>query len=113
MKRRGVSSRGADWGPCRGSLAPGGRLANPRALRMWGSAIAEPHGRAPQLGCPGAPFRGVISTFLLRVLWFSGLLSKYRSRIDAILKPLRSYLRYGCSGFCFVGFQGRLIIQTW
>src|SRR3954466_4496927 len=36
----------------------------------------------------------------------------HRSRIDAILEPLRSYLRYGHSGPCFVRFRGRLVIQT-
>src|SRR3954463_10552984 len=36
----------------------------------------------------------------------------HRSRIDAILKPLRRYLRYGCNGPCFVRFRDRLVIQT-
>src|SRR5436189_160130 len=29
-----------------------------------------------------------------------------------ILEPLRSSLRYGCNGPCFVGFRGRLTLQT-
>src|SRR4051812_41476212 len=29
-----------------------------------------------------------------------------------ILKPLRSYLRYEHNGSCFVGFRGRLTLQT-
>src|SRR2546430_75282 len=29
-----------------------------------------------------------------------------------ILEPLRSYLRYGHNGSCFVGFRGRLTLQT-
>src|SRR5436190_1957093 len=44
--------------------------------------------------------------------WFSGLFSKHRSRINAILEPLRSYLRYGHNSSCFVGFRGRLTLQT-
>src|SRR5436190_1880678 len=36
----------------------------------------------------------------------------YRSRIDAILESLRSYLRYGRNGPCFVRFRDRLVIQT-
>src|SRR4051812_31854717 len=44
--------------------------------------------------------------------WFSGLFSKHRSRMNVILKPLRSSLRYGCNGPCFVGFRGRLTLQT-
>src|SRR5438270_194586 len=44
--------------------------------------------------------------------WFSGLFSKHRSRMNVILEPLRSYLRYGHNGSCFVGFRGRLTLQT-
>src|SRR4051812_45409880 len=36
----------------------------------------------------------------------------HRSHIDAILEPLRSYLRYGRNGPCFVRFRDRLVIQT-
>src|SRR5436190_1765921 len=35
----------------------------------------------------------------------------HRSRIDAILEPLRSYLRYGRNGPCFVRFRDRLVFQ--
>src|SRR5256886_293955 len=34
------------------------------------------------------------------------------SRMNVILEPLRSYLRYGHNGSCFVGFRGRLTLQT-
>src|SRR3954470_4391063 len=50
--------------------------------------------------------------FLLVPFWFLELFSMYRSRIDAILQPLRSYLRYGRNGPCFIGFRDRLVIQT-
>src|SRR3954466_14935964 len=36
----------------------------------------------------------------------------HRSRIDAILEPLRSYLRYGRNGPCFIRFRDRLVVQT-
>src|SRR5438270_833205 len=32
--------------------------------------------------------------------------------MNLILQPLRSYLRYGCNGPCFVGFRGCLTLQT-
>src|SRR5438046_420721 len=35
----------------------------------------------------------------------------HRSHISAILVPLRSYLRYGHNGPCFIGFRGRLSLQ--
>src|SRR5438270_63558 len=44
--------------------------------------------------------------------WFSGLFSNHRSRINVILEPLRSYLRYEHNGSYFVGFRGRLTLQT-
>src|SRR5881628_2890725 len=31
--------------------------------------------------------------------------------MNMILEPLRSYLRYGHNGPCFVGFRGRLTLQ--
>src|SRR5256886_399998 len=34
------------------------------------------------------------------------------SRMNVILELLRSYLRYGHNGSCFVGFRGRLTLQT-
>src|SRR5256886_1492155 len=34
------------------------------------------------------------------------------SRMNVILEPLRSYLRYGHNGSCFVRFRGRLTLQT-
>src|SRR5436190_1390480 len=36
----------------------------------------------------------------------------HRSRINAILEPLRRSLRYGRNGPCFVGFRDRLVVQT-
>src|SRR4051812_8285255 len=113
-KRRRISSKGADWGPCRGSPAPGGSASRPpylldRGPRPWPTPMAE----LPSWGAPGGRLRGLVLVFWVRVLWFSGLFSKHRSRINAILEPLRSYLRYGRNGPCFVGFQGRLVIQTW
>src|SRR5437588_632611 len=36
----------------------------------------------------------------------------YRSCIDAILEPLRSYLQYGRNGPCFVRFRDCLVVQT-
>src|SRR2546430_1706748 len=50
--------------------------------------------------------------FLFVPFWFLELFSMYRNRIDAILEPLRSYLRYGRNGLCFVGFSDHLVIQT-
>src|SRR3954462_53834 len=50
--------------------------------------------------------------FLFVPSWFLELFSMYRSRIDAILEPLRSYLRYGRNGPCFVRFRDRLVFQT-
>src|SRR2546430_137549 len=50
---------------------------------------------------------------LLRAfLWFSGLFSKHRTCMNVILEPLRRSLRYGRNGPCFVGFRGRLTLQT-
>src|SRR4051812_54807 len=47
-KRRRISSKGADWGPCRGSPAPGGRLADPPS--SWTGGLD--HGRAPWPSSP-------------------------------------------------------------
>src|SRR5436190_664435 len=81
-------------------------------LRLWGSAMAEPHSRAPQLGGLGARPCVVVSPFWARILWFSGLFSKHRSPINVILDRLRSCHRYEHNGSCFVGFRGRLTLQT-
>src|SRR3954470_2144968 len=74
------------------------------------------HGRptwpsSPAGGLGGRP-RAVDLPFWACFLWFSGLFLKHRSRIDTILEPLRSYLRYGHNGPCFVGFRGHLTLQT-
>src|SRR5438270_490633 len=74
--------------------------------------MAEPHGRAPQMGSSGASSSGVGSSFPLRVLWFSGLFSKHRRQIDMILEPLRNYLRYARRELCLVRFRDRLTLQT-
>src|SRR3954467_7606157 len=80
-------------------------------LRLRGSAMADPQGRAPLLGARGSARRRRFA--LLSVFpWFSGLFSKHRSRMNVIIEPLRSYLRYGHNGSCFVGFGGRLTLQT-
>src|SRR4051812_3444527 len=66
----------------------------------------------PSWGAPGGRLRGPVLVFWVRVLWFSRLFLMHRSRIDAILEPLRSYLRYGRNGPCFVRFRDCLVIQT-
>src|SRR5947208_798680 len=80
-------------------------------LRLRGSAMADPHGRAPLSGARGSARRRWFA-FLSVFPWFLGLFSKHRSRMNVILEPLRSYLRYGHNGSCFVGFRGRLTLQT-
>src|SRR3954471_19048547 len=90
-------------GPSRGSPAPEG--ARPWDGRAPASARLG-HGRptwpsSPAGGLGGRP-RAVDSPFWACFLWFSGLFSKHRSRIDVILEPLQSYLRYGRNGPCFI-----------
>src|SRR5436190_640371 len=90
-KRRRIQSKRAVGGPCRGSPAPGELghgMAEPSCLR--GSAMAEPRSRAPQLGGSGLGHASSFRPFCVRILWFLGLFSKHRSRIDMILEPLRS-----------------------
>src|SRR3954469_17997189 len=73
----------------------------------WPTHMAE----LPCWGARGSARRrrfGLLSVFP----WFSGLFSKHRSRMNVILESLRSYLRYGHNGSCFVGFRGRLTLQT-
>src|SRR5436189_3175238 len=67
-----------------------------------------------ELRCWGARWLAIFRSFaLLSVFpWFSGLFSKHRSRMNVILEPLRSYLRYGHNGPYFVRYKGRLVIQT-
>src|SRR5438270_351034 len=60
----------------------------------------------------GLSFLLIWLVFLVLIFWFSGLFSKHRSRINTILEPLRSYLRYGRNGPCFVRFRDRLVTQT-
>src|SRR5438270_208383 len=75
--------------------------------RPWPTPMAE----LPCWGARGSARRRRFA--LLSVFpWFSGLFSKHRSRIDVILEPLRSSLRYRRNGPCFVGFRGRLALQT-
>src|SRR5436190_166410 len=115
-KRRKVSSKRADRGPCRGSPAPGGDPGGSAMgwpspcvcrARPWPTPIAG----LPCWGARGSVMRRRFA-FSARILWFLGLFSKHRSRIDVILEPLRSYLRYGHNGPCFVGFRGRLTLKT-
>src|SRR3954471_23316828 len=100
-------------GTLQGVPCPWGSASRPpylldRGPRPWPTPMAE----LPSWGAPGGRLRGLVLVFWVRVLWFSGLFSKHRSRIDAILEPLRSYLRYGHIGPCFVGFRDRLTLQT-
>src|SRR3954467_11999206 len=75
--------------------------------RPWPTHMAE-------LPCRGARGSARQRRFaLLRAFpWFSGLFSKHRSRMNVILEPLRRSLRYGRNGLCFIGFRGRLTLQT-
>src|SRR5438270_9833 len=75
--------------------------------RPWPTHMAE-------LPCWGARGSARQRRFaLLRAFpWFSGLFSKHRTRMNVILEPLRRSLRYGRNGPCFVGFRGRLTLQT-
>src|SRR5436190_2164218 len=53
-------------------------------LHLQGSAMADPHVRAPLLGGLGSAIRRRFA--LLRAFpWFSGLFSKHRSRMNVIL----------------------------
>src|SRR3954468_15484528 len=88
--------------------------------RPWDGRAPVPaglgHGRptwpsSPVGGLGGRP-GVVVLPFRAYFLWFSGLFSKHRSRMNVILGPLRSSLRYGRNGPCFVGFRGRLTLQT-
>src|SRR5436190_1872422 len=75
--------------------------------RPWPTPMAE----LPCWGARGSAKRRRFA--LLSVFpWFSGLFSKHRSCTIVILEPLRSSLRYGRNGSCFVGFRGRLTLQT-
>src|SRR4051812_31457839 len=75
--------------------------------RPWPTPMAE----LPCWGARGSARRRRFA--LLSVFpWSSGLFSKHRSRMKVILEPLRSYLRYGHNGPCFIGFRGRLTLQT-
>src|SRR5256886_2254288 len=75
--------------------------------RPWPTHMAE-------LPCWGARGSARQRRFaLLRAFpWFSGLFSKHRRRMNVILEPLRTDLRYGRNAPCFLGFQGRLTLQT-
>src|SRR3954469_24888455 len=75
--------------------------------RPWPTPMAE----LPCWGARGSARRRRFA--LLSVFpWFSGLFSRHRSRMNVILEPLRSYLRFEHNGSCFVGFRGRLTLQT-
>src|SRR4051812_4012061 len=75
--------------------------------RPWPTPMAE----LPGWGARG-PARRRRFALLSVFPWSSGLFSKHRSRMKVILEPLRSYLRYGHNGPCFIGFRGRLTLQT-
>src|SRR4051812_369675 len=112
-KRRRMSKKRAVGDPTGGPLALLGLgLTGWPSLcvceaRPWPTPMAE----LPCWGARGSAKRRRFA--LLSVFpWFSGLFSKHRSRIIVILEPLRSSLRYGRNGPCFVGFRGRLTLQT-
>src|SRR5438270_789036 len=75
--------------------------------RPWPTPIAG----LPCWGARGSVMRRRFA-FSACILWFSGLFAKHRSRVDMLLKPFRSYLRYVQNGPCFIGFQGLLTLQT-
>src|SRR5438270_816887 len=115
-KRRRVDRKSVEQGQSRESPAPGGdpgssAMGWPSSCdcraRPWPSPIAE----LPGWGARGSVMRRRFA-FSARILWFSGLFSKHRSRMNVILGPLRSSLRYGRNGPCFVRFRGRLTLQT-
>src|SRR3954470_19883628 len=85
-----------NWGSAMGWPSPCVCEARP-----WPTPMAE-------LPCWGARGSARHRRFVLLsvFLWFSGLFSKHRSRIDVILKPLRSFLRYGHNGSYLAGFRG-------
>src|SRR5436189_136369 len=56
-KRRGVSSKGADWGPFRGFPVPEGRLADPSCSLNAGFV----HSRAPWPTSPVGELQGFVS----------------------------------------------------
>src|SRR5436190_2158788 len=94
-------------GPNRGSPAPNGaRPWDGRAPASAGLGHDRPIWPSSPVGGLGGRPRAVDSPFLARFLWFLGLFSKHRSRIDVIFKPSRSYLRYEHNGSCFIGFRG-------
>src|SRR5436190_759402 len=67
--------------------------------RPWPTPMAE----LPCWGARGSARRrrfALLSVFL----WFLGLFSKHRSCMIVILEPLRSSLRYGRNGPCYVVF---------
>src|SRR3954471_12269422 len=100
-------------GTLQGVPCPWGSASRPPYLLDRGPRpCPTPMAELPSWGAPGGRLRGPVLVFWGRVLWFSGLFSKHRSRIDVILEPLRRYLRYGRNGPCFVGFKCRLTLQT-
>jgi len=107
-KHRGVSSKRAVGGPFRGSPALGvplgARPSNGRALVLTVLGYSRARGPRSFPARLSSDLGGVVSPFWARILWFSGLFSKHRSRIDMILEPLRSFLRYGHNGPCFARF---------
>src|SRR4051812_29854546 len=80
-------------------------------LCLWSSAMADPHGRAPLLGGSGVGQAASVRSFE-SVSLVLGLFSKHRTRMIGILEPWGRSLRYGRNGPCFVGFRGRLTLQT-
>src|SRR5437588_43868 len=75
--------------------------------RPWPTHMAE-------LPCWGARGSAIRRRFALLSMfpWFSVLFSKHRSRMNVIPYTTLFRSRYGHNGPCFVGFRGRLTLQT-
>src|SRR5438270_309778 len=82
-----------------GGSAMGGPTSCDCRARPWPSPMAE-------LSCWGARRYMMFGRFCCSALFFCvlGLFSKHRSRMNVILGLLRSSLRYGRNGPCFVRF---------
>src|SRR5438270_253780 len=99
------TQKGVPW--LVGSSAMGWPSSFACGARPWPTDMGE----LPGCGVRGSARQSWFA--LLRAFpWFSGLFSKHRTRINMILEPLRRSLRYGRNGPCFVGFRGRLTLQT-
>src|SRR5438128_2208532 len=112
-KRRWVASKRAVRDPVVGPLPQEGatamRYARSALVGVGCSLSPSPD---TQIGGLGARPWLVVSPFCVLILWFSGLFSMHRSRTNATLFPFTTHFRYGHNGPCFIGFRGRLTLQT-